>query len=429
MSSEIKDWPTPGYQYELKKRDSARGLWGVAEKAYGDAKKWKDIWKANQDRARSSDPNRGFWLGDVIIIPGDAKLEDIRKGLREDALPTIDSKGENDLTLVIEGQEIPLMSGRVVLTMDTCAHGWSGTTVWTPDNPERYELFKPYQYREAAVYIAGQLLIRGYLYKVSPKIDSRGRVIDLAGWSFTADAVDSTIKPPLEESNVTLEERARSLLEPMGIEVIFFADEDPPFKRVTANEEDKIFDHLADLAKQRGMLFTSTAQGRALFTQTIAVDPSGSVVEDFPPYMEVSIDFDGRERFNAYRVTASSPKKNSKVEVSIDDKVPRSRFTVLSANDNEENDLQKTADWARSKALADAMTINFPVNSWFTPLGTLWEPNTIFTVISPTIFAPNGFDFLIRSVEFILGEDGATAVLGLVPPSVYTGGELIEPWD
>jgi prophage tail gpP-like protein len=429
MSNEIKDWPTPGFLYKFLKRDSARGLWGLAEKAYGDAHRWREIWEANQDRARTSDPNRGFWLGDVIIIPGDAPIIEIEDNLREDILPTIDNKGPNDFTLVIEDTEVPLMSARAVLTMDTCAHGWSGTTVWDPHNPERYELFKPYQYREAAVYIAGDLLIRGYLYKVAPDLSTRGRLINLGGWSFTADAVDSTIKPPLEQSKITLQERAKALLNPMGIEVEFDLEEDPPFDRVTAGESDKIFDHLADLSSQRGALFTTTPQGRARFTKALSGGPIGSVLEDFPPSMESSIEFDGRKRFNAYRVTASSPKKNSKVEVAIDERVPTSRFTVSTANDSEENDLEKAANWAKTKTVADSLTINFPVNSWYSPLGTRWEPNTILTVFSPTIFAPNGFDFMIRSVEFILEGTGATAVLGLVPPSVYTGEELIEPWD
>jgi prophage tail gpP-like protein len=426
--SEIKDWPTPGFQYEIQQRDSAKGLSGISRKAYGDGTKWRVIWKANKSSARTDDPNRGFWVGDIITIPGDAPIEEIKEELREDILPTLENKGEDDFSLLINDVEFPLTAGRALLSMDTAADGWTGTTTWSPDNPVIAELLKPYSYNEAAVYIGGKLLIRGYIYKVTPILDVRGSVIDMEGWSFMADAVDSVIKPPYEQSKVTLEKRARDLLEPLGIEVVYNIDEDEPFDRVTAGQQDRIFDHLAGLAKQRAALLTSTPQGKALFTKAETGAPVSVILEDFPPYMESRIEFDGRARFNVYKATAQSPKKSSKTATANDPQVPKSRFMTFSADDATEADLQKAADWQRSKALADALTINFPVNSWYSQEGDLWSPNTIVTVVSPTLFVPNGFDFMIRSVEFIFQPTGTTAVLGLVPPSVYTGEDLVEPW-
>ena len=70
----------------------------------------------------------------------------------------------------------------------------------------------------------------------------------------------------------------------------------------------------------------------------------------------------------------------------------------------------------------------FPVSSWYGPDGKLWRENTIVTVKSPTMFVPNGFDFLIRSVEYEFTTEGATAKLGLVPPQVFTGDPIDEPW-
>jgi hypothetical protein len=44
------------------------------------------------------------------------------------------------------------------------------------------------------------------------------------------------------------------------------------------------------------------------------------------------------------------------------------------------------------------------------------------------MFIPDGFTFLIKSVEYIFEPDGKKSVLNLVPPQVYTGEPLEEPW-
>ena len=50
------------------------------------------------------------------------------------------------------------------------------------------------------------------------------------------------------------------------------------------------------------------------------------------------------------------------------------------------------------------------------------------TLESPSLFVPDGFDFLIRSVEYLFSESGVTANLELVPPQVYSGEAITEPW-
>jgi prophage tail gpP-like protein len=423
--SEIASFPTPGLLYEVVKGDS---LWTIARRAYGDGKKWRVIWKANKSNAHTQDPNLSFWPGDILTIPGDAPIEEIVDDLHEEILLTIEDRAKDDFTFIIETQEIPIKAGRVLRSIDTGADGFTATTVWNPNDTERAETFRPYGYQESAVYLGGELSVRGYLYVVNPIINVRERVIQFEGWSYTADAIDSTIKPPYERSKVTLEERAKELLEPLGINVIFDVDEDEKFKRVTAEKQDTIFSHLASLAKQRGILFSSTPDGKALFTRAAAGGPVGSILEEFPPFQDASIKFDGRERFNVYKAVGQSPKKNSKWAVANDDAVPKSRFMTFSADEGTQADLEKAAQWQRSKQLANALSIRIPVNSWYAPDGTLWKPNTTVTLISESMFCPFGFDFLIREVEYIFEEAGTTAMLGLVPPQVYTGEELEEPW-
>ena len=137
--------------------------------------------------------------------------------------------------------------------------------------------------------------------------------------------------------------------------------------------------------------------------------------------------FDGRQRFNITRIIGTSPSGNSSGQAQ-DKRIPRSRFQTIRADEIISGEADEVARWMRSKQLVKALTMPFPVSSWFDPSGKLWRENTIVTVVSPTIRIPQGFDFLIRSVEYIQDSTGQTAVLNLIPPQAYTGEEIIDPW-
>ena len=78
--------------------------------------------------------------------------------------------------------------------------------------------------------------------------------------------------------------------------------------------------------------------------------------------------------------------------------------------------------------MARALTIPFPVSGWIGPDGKVWRENTIITVVSDILSIPDGFDFLIRSVEFNISQNGQSAILGLLPPQVYTKEQVGDPW-
>ena len=139
--------------------------------------------------------------------------------------------------------------------------------------------------------------------------------------------------------------------------------------------------------------------------------------------------FEGRKRFQSWRVTCQTPNKTEKkVGISKDNNVPIARFKNVTVDNSTVGDIQNTADWVRSKSFKDALTIPFPQPSWFDPNGNLFMENTIVTVRSITLGVPNGFNFLIRQVDYTSSIDGDTCVLHLVPPQVYTGEVIVEPW-
>jgi prophage tail gpP-like protein len=313
--------------------------------------------------------------------------------------------------------------------MDTVADGWAATVSWNTGDPDLQPLLRPYRYPVTRVYLGGKLMVSGYLYTVSPSVDNDSRSIEISGWSFSADIIDSTVKPPYEQKKVSLRERATELVESLGLDVIYDAGEDEQFTRVTANPEDGIAAHLLRLSTQRGILMSSNSEGAVVFYRTDTTQKSvGTIQEGIPPFLGMSATFDGRKRYNVYKAISQTRKKKKKTAVAKDDVVPKSRFRTFTANEATAGNIQTAADWKRSKQVADALTIPLSLQGWYAPNGELWQENTIVTVISETNFIPDGFDFLIKSVEYELNDKGNTSVLQLVPPQVYTGEPIVEPW-
>jgi prophage tail gpP-like protein len=419
-----------GAPYTIVKGDT---LSGIAKQAYGDGRRWRDIWKANETVLRSGNPNL-IYPGEVINIPGDAIKDDLITELIETSLPTIAGKDPDDFTLVVADREIPVKSGRAFRSADTAADGWTAVVNFDPDDPELMAILAPYSYKKADLYLGGTLIIRGAVYSIEPSLLDNSRTATLEGWSKPIDIVDSTSKAPYEAKNITLRQRALDLVSPLGIEVIFSVIKDEPFDRVAIEPTETIFDHLAKLASQRGILITSTELGELKFTQAASGAPVGTIEETSGDGMEFTAKFDGRKRYNIYKAIAQTPGRkrkgggNTKFQISKDEAIPKSRTLTFHCDETKSGEMKKAADWRRSKQVADALTIPLRVSSWYGPDGNLWKENTLLTVKSKTIFVPDGFDFLIRSVEYGFDENGTTADLSLIPPQVYTGETIDEPW-
>lgn len=409
--------PTPGKQYTIQDENT---LSQVARRAYGNGNHWPRIWRANQSALRSADPDLIF-PGEVIYIPELAELQ------RDTA--DLSNRLPDELSIIVDGIEIISTASKIIRTMDTLSDGWTAIMPWTPgDDLELDARVGPYGYTPARVYIGGVLQISGYLYTPESEITERGTVKNLEGFSRTADLIDSTMRPPYEENNVTLKQRAEKLVQVGGIKAVFETDTGGPFDRVTAGETEKIGTHLGKLAFERAVLMSSTPEGNVLFwIANTKAAPVATLEEGQPPVRNFRFRPDGRKRFNTYRAISTTP-FGANEGVVKDERVPRSRIRTFRVSDSLAGEIETAAKWERNKTLADALTMALPVEGWLDPRGNLWQPNTKVTVISPAIHVPNGFDFLIRSVEFSETAREKTAILNIVPPQVYTKEEITEPW-
>ncbi len=418
--------PVIGTPYTIVEGDT---LSGIAYTVYGVGNRWKDIWAANKNNLRSGDPNLIF-PGEVLNIPRIAELEPLTG---TDVLP---DAGRDEISIVVEGEKIQIESGRVIRTMDTPADGFACKTMWDPDNPlfsKYYELFHPQNESLVKAYVGGRLKVTGAIYIQEPTITPSNQTITIKGFSHTADMVDSSIGAKHEFKELTLAQIADELIrKPYGLEVNFSegaTSRDGVFDRVKAGPTEKIGAFLAKLCKQRGILFSTDVRGNSYF---LTADDSGEPVDSLGDSLfktsEGSAIFNRRKRFHSYKAIAQRRGAAKKTAVSIDNAVSYTRMHSFSADETTAGNLQTAADWAKAKALGDAYTLPITVDNWYDADGRLWEENTFVTLVSSTLFLPNGYTFLIRGVEYVIEPNKQYAILSLVPPSVLSGGKLEDPW-
>ena len=420
-------FPSIDRQYIVQESDT---LEIISIKAYGTSDYTSNLRSSNTKLSTRRLDGTGLpelIPGETLFIP----TVQNRKGVtdvRSDR--PIGSKEKTDFTLLVDDREIPLVSARLTRTMDTGADGFTGSLPWNPGLDKRLdELLLPFTYPRVKIFLGNELQLTGILYTVNPVLDRNGRIKNIAGASLTAEMIDNNIRPPYERNNMTLKQISDSVLKQIGIKSVFEVDPGGRFDRVTAQPQDKIFTHLSGLASQRGILLSNTVKGEALYYRAGTGENVGTLQEGEPLALSWSGNYNGRERFSTYKAIGQSPGADAQTAIAIDENVPLSRLFTFTADDTTPGDIQKAANWKRSKTLADLLAQSIPISSWYAPNGKLWTPGDVITIISDTLSLPfPGINMIIRSVEFIFQSSGIQAIINVVPPEVYTGEALVDPW-
>lgn len=365
-------------------------------------------------------------------------FNDLKKSLGS-VLSEIGIKDKHDFTLVIEGEEIPVLSGRVFKSMDNCADGCNATVVL---NTKLKETIRPFGYQDAQVYLGGELVITGILYDVDPNITGEEKRCNLGIYNYSCDIIDSHHYPPYEFNLVTLGDLAEELIGGLGIISSFETNEGTEFfDRVCIDPQQSIFSFLNELANQRGVLITSNEKGEILF---IRADINSKPIETIKNVTDISANYKGRELFAVYRTSATTPSREKytkklktktvqryktvqtiKIAEAYDRYVPASRQMTFSADNTHIDELPEAAEWQRSKRWSEALTISIPRIGW-RPQGSdnIYRENKLVTLLHEDIWLGNGFDFIIKSVDYMLDNGGATCTLKLTPPQAFTGEEI-----
>ena len=417
--------PIPGQQYVVVEGDT---LSGIAGRAYGDPNLYPRIFNANS--LRSNDPDK-IAIGEVLNIPVLVETENLKRRFFE-------SEVGDGFVLKLGKRTLPVMAGKVTRGINLIASAWSATIAWKPElDPLLDELLFAVRFTKASAFLDGQLKVSGFLYRADKIFSNKGRLVKLSGGSFTTDLLDSNLLPPYQEEKVTLLQYFRKRLTPLGIGVksVIGLEETPgpdptQFNTKTIGATEKIADYFMKLATQSRVLLSDSPEGDLLITQAdIKAKSVGTLEEDKQNVQEWKFSIDARKLFNTYNAISQGPSWESKGGIAKDDTVPRSRILTFTADNSLKGEMSEIAAWKRNTEIAKALSLTVPVTSWNAPDGSLWRENTIVTVRSKTFGVPDGFNFLIKQVAYDFDDKkGETALLHIVPPTLYTGEEPNLPW-
>ena len=442
MADEILDYPEAGRWYRVKSGDRFTFLAGTL---YGDQSKANVIVSANSfvlNRGLSPEDYPWIYPGDALFLPLNPPVDKFKR-LAERRLP-----GDNpdDFTLIIGGRRVPVEAGRVVRTMNTLSDQWSAKIAWTPfADPELDELIRPGSFSKASVYLGGELMINGQLFGIETILGNR-QSADLTGYSYTVNMLDSSVVAPYERTNISLEAYCISQAYPHSVNVTIDdgVGQGPPFAKVSSDFQSKKGGEVIRLAAQRGLLATSDELGDLVITQAKTDGETvGSIQEGDPGAREYRAKFDGRARFRTTLALGSTGKRGRysngarrsvpidryNTAVAIDENIIIDRNITFKPDDSDGQTIEDAAKWRKNKAIIDSMSTPFPYDDWYFK-GKLWQPNTLITVVSPSMWTgPQGYTYLIQKVEYIFEGGGRKVILSLVPPEAYTKENVREPWQ
>jgi len=413
---------------------------------------------------------------DDAIAQGQQTLANSKAVSESRALQTaLRHKPRNEVTFLLEGREVPILNAKISRSIDTVADGWTCEVEWIPGRDKDLDRrIGPYTYARAQIYIGPRLVNTGRLYTVRNTFTAQGLVKQLECASYTADLVDSDMPPfsgyqfqgsSLPDIASTLCRQMKNvdgsaLTPPISVgisRILTGADYTrvvTPFDIVQTQLTEKYSEFFTRLAYQRGALVTNDRYGMLLITMGAKTGPEVATLgeQDIAAYRQAlagsnaqsqswGASFDGRQRFSTYAVYGQSGAPleydadesedtgGAMYSVATDDRVPGSRRTNIIMGDIAAGGAGVTAAWHRSRQLVKALTIPFPVIGWYTPAGELWNPNDFVTALAPSLDINIATHFLVRQIDYDHSASGQTATLYLVPPEVYTGQPVREPWS
>lgn len=354
---------------------------------------------------------------------------------------------DSDIHLGIEGAEFRYWD-ELELNLGIDSHPSVGFKApFEPDKADFRERFRPFSFKKVTVSIGSELAFTGRLLDVDPPLAPNERKVTISAYSLPAQLEDSDVPArlvPMQTLNLTLSQIAQQLVDPFGFSVVVDGDEGAKFKKVKTHQkkvdgkieaDQKIQDFLGELARQRGLVITSTPEGNLKFWKSIAPGrPVARFVEGVQPLSEIIPTFNPRQYYS--EITGFTTAKRGRIGAKFTETNQRLSGGVLRAHNFKLDDVEKADAVTAVKGkigrmFAAAVSYVIPLPTWRDPKGDLWKPNTTVTVKSPSAMIYKETELLVRDVSLSKSKaEGERARLGLVLPGAFSGEAPPRlPWE
>lgn len=364
----------------------------------------------------------------------------------------IQADSPDQTTIIVDGTRIEQFSDEsVLLTIDNVGNGFSFNVPFFPGTREYRDLFRPFKYQDAQIYIGGNLMINGTVEKISPSLTETSNSINVQGRSKTAVLVDCTFEKDdtMNFQKAALDEIADIVVDKFGFGTSFPNGAGPIFEKAGPSSPISTpFNFLQNLSRQRSLLMSQNPIANLLFrrAKTTGV-PVAELIEGQQGVLVSTADYDGTKRFSKYDVFGQEPGKNDnfaqllasiskkpvEVDVSGQDITDPSIFAIrpksIQANDTNQGNIENVARWTLTSDIAASINIPMGYEGWLRPDGQLWAEDELILVQAPSIMVYKPFVLSIKSVLFRSLPNAKTVDFTLTIPGAYSG-EVPEvfPW-
>lgn len=273
--------------------------------------------------------------------------------------------------------------------------------------------------------IGNDSVVSGYVDEVELGFDEGAHRIRITGRDRTCDLVDcSAVHSPGQWSGLRLEEIARILASPYGIEVRALTDTGKPFSPFKLQPGESVFEAIERMCRMRAVLAMSDGHGGLLLSRA-GTERCGEALREGKNLLSASAQYSMKDRHSEYVVLGQSPGKDGdSADVAAHPKasardagVPRYRPLVVMAEGASHGRLGDRAEWEAAVRAGRALRVTASVQGWRQIDGGIWPVNRLVHVVSETL----GLDdvLLIASTRFSLDEGGSRTEMSLARPDAY----------
>ncbi len=347
----------------------------------------------------------------------------------------IQADSPDQTTIIIDGIRLEQFSNEnILLTVDNVGNGFSFTAPFFPGTQEYRDLFRPFGYQDAQIYIGENLVLNGTVEKIAPSLTDTSNSVNVQGRSKTGILVDCTFENGdiMQFEKATLDEIAASVVNKFGLEVSFPDGAGAIFENAGPNSPtETVFNFLQNLARQRSLLMSQSPEGKLLFRRAkTSGAPVAELIEGHQGILVSTASFDSTKRFSKYDVFGQEPGKNDNAASITDGSIVTLRPRSIQGNDTNQGNIEDVATWTITSDIAGSINSPIGYEGWLRPDGLLWAENELVLVQAPSIMIYKPYVMLIKSVNFNSDENSKSVELGLTIPGAYSGiVPEVFPWD
>ncbi len=278
------------------------------------------------------------------------------------------------------------------------------------------------------VSIGDTLVCTGYVDRVEKSYGAQQHQVSVSGRSKTSDLIDSAVDRDQQIRGKKLEDIARHLCAPHGIDVAVEGDTGPPLEEFHAKIGETIHGELERLCALRALLVSDGPGGGLILTRSGAGGGRTALRLGRSPILSGSAQWDGGDRFGTILVRGQQPLGGTGLRdgpavalgegLATDPEIRGSRVKILSARGRATvEELRRQAEQDVRTRKGRANSLSYSLAGWRHPGGGLWWKG-LTVWVEDDLLGIEG-EYRIRSVNLALSEQGTITDLSLTPPQAY----------